>query len=167
MKKGGGDVGIARHTQKNRKLLVRDRLRLLLDDDDDFLELSSFAGLDLPYGDIPAASCLTGQNALAVSLLLLTVYSVIVVTSNSCVCIPHPHPLCSFASRRRQDQWLVVRVHRQRRHGERRHSVSNHGQEAASSARNSHSEPPALYLPGGLWWRLPTAAGLLTRVIRN
>ncbi|XP_037553862.1 methylcrotonoyl-coenzyme A carboxylase 2 [Nematolebias whitei] len=59
VKKGGGDIGIARHTQKNRKLLVRDRLRLLLDDDD-YLELSSFAGLDLPYGDIPAASCLTG-----------------------------------------------------------------------------------------------------------
>lgn len=73
VKKGGGDIGIARHTQKNRKLLVRDRLRLLLDDDD-FLELSSFAGLDLPYGDVPAASCLTGQNALAVSLVLFAVY---------------------------------------------------------------------------------------------
>ncbi|KAF7202806.1 methylcrotonoyl-CoA carboxylase beta chain, mitochondrial isoform X2 [Nothobranchius furzeri] len=59
VRKGGGDSGIARHTQRNRKLLVRDRLHLLLDDED-FLELSPFAGLGLPYGDIPSAGCLTG-----------------------------------------------------------------------------------------------------------
>lgn len=59
VKKGGGANAIARHTQRNKKLLVRDRLRLLLDDDD-FLELSAFAGLGLPYGDIPSAGCLTG-----------------------------------------------------------------------------------------------------------
>ncbi|CAG5863234.1 unnamed protein product [Menidia menidia] len=59
VKKGGGENAIARHTQRNRKLLVRDRLRLLLDDED-FLELSPFAGLGLPYGDIPSAGCLTG-----------------------------------------------------------------------------------------------------------
>ncbi|KAG7266198.1 hypothetical protein CRUP_012627 [Coryphaenoides rupestris] len=59
VRKGGGDNAIARHTQRNKKLLVKDRLRLLLDDDD-FLELSPFAGLDLPYGDIPSAGCLTG-----------------------------------------------------------------------------------------------------------
>ncbi|XP_057698132.1 methylcrotonoyl-coenzyme A carboxylase 2 isoform X3 [Corythoichthys intestinalis] len=57
--KGGGDNAIARHTQRNRKLLVQDRLRLLLDDED-FIELSRFAGLGLPYGDIPSAGCLTG-----------------------------------------------------------------------------------------------------------
>lgn len=59
VKKGGGANAIARHTQRNKKLLVRDRLRLLLDDED-FLELSPFAGLGLPYGDIPSAGCLTG-----------------------------------------------------------------------------------------------------------
>lgn len=59
VKKGGGPNAIARHTQRNKKLLVRDRLRLLLDDED-FLELSPFAGLGLPYGDIPSAGCLTG-----------------------------------------------------------------------------------------------------------
>ncbi|XP_023284698.1 methylcrotonoyl-CoA carboxylase beta chain, mitochondrial-like [Seriola lalandi dorsalis] len=59
VRKGGGESGIARHTKRNRKLLVRDRLRLLLDDED-FLELSPFAGLGLPYGDIPSAGCLTG-----------------------------------------------------------------------------------------------------------
>lgn len=61
VRKGGGESSIVRHTQKNRKLLVRDRLRLLLDDED-FLELSPFAGLGLPYGDIASAGCLTGQN---------------------------------------------------------------------------------------------------------
>ncbi|TNM88123.1 hypothetical protein fugu_006344 [Takifugu bimaculatus] len=59
VRKGGGESSIIRHTQKNRKLLVRDRLRLLLDDED-FLELSPFAGLGLPYGDIASAGCLTG-----------------------------------------------------------------------------------------------------------
>lgn len=57
--KGGGENAIARHTLRNRKVLVRDRLRMLLDDED-YLELSPFAGLDLPYGDIPSAGCLTG-----------------------------------------------------------------------------------------------------------
>ncbi|XP_076010532.1 methylcrotonoyl-CoA carboxylase beta chain, mitochondrial [Genypterus blacodes] len=59
VRKGGGDNAIARHTQRNRKLLVKDRLRLLLDDED-FLELSPLAGLGLAYGDIPSAGCLTG-----------------------------------------------------------------------------------------------------------
>ncbi|XP_019959678.2 methylcrotonoyl-CoA carboxylase beta chain, mitochondrial [Paralichthys olivaceus] len=59
VRKGGGENAIARHTKRNKKLLVRDRLRLLLDDED-FLELSPFAGLGLPYGDIPSAGCLTG-----------------------------------------------------------------------------------------------------------
>ncbi|XP_042318741.1 methylcrotonoyl-CoA carboxylase beta chain, mitochondrial-like isoform X2 [Sceloporus undulatus] len=57
--KGGGENAIFRHTQKNKKLLVRERLKMLLDDEP-FLELSPFAGLDMPYGDVPAAGCLTG-----------------------------------------------------------------------------------------------------------
>ncbi|XP_012677234.2 methylcrotonoyl-coenzyme A carboxylase 2 [Clupea harengus] len=57
--KGGGDNAVLRHTQRNKKLLVRDRLRRLLDDED-YLELGPFAGLGLPYGDIPSAGCLTG-----------------------------------------------------------------------------------------------------------
>lgn len=67
VKKGGGENAIVRHTKRNKKLLVRDRLRLLLDDED-FLELSPFAGLGLPYGDIPSAGCLTGQKPLAANL---------------------------------------------------------------------------------------------------
>ncbi|NWW46246.1 MCCB carboxylase, partial [Pedionomus torquatus] len=57
--KGGGENAILRHTQRNKKLFVRERLKLLLDDEP-FLELSPLAGLDLPYGDVPAAGCLTG-----------------------------------------------------------------------------------------------------------
>ncbi|XP_068879777.1 biotin-dependent 3-methylcrotonyl-coenzyme A carboxylase beta1 subunit-like isoform X1 [Aphelocoma coerulescens] len=59
VKKGGGEKAVLRHTQRNKKLFVRERLRLLLDDGD-FLELSPLAGLDMPYGDVPAAGCLTG-----------------------------------------------------------------------------------------------------------
>lgn len=66
VRRGGGDNAIARHTQRNKKLLIRDRLRLLLDDED-FLELSPFAGLGLLYGDIPSAACMTGQKTPAAS----------------------------------------------------------------------------------------------------
>ncbi|TNN29614.1 Methylcrotonoyl-CoA carboxylase beta chain, mitochondrial [Liparis tanakae] len=58
VRKGGEEKAIARHTQRHRKLLVRERLRLLLDDED-FLELSPFAGFGLPYGDILSAGTLT------------------------------------------------------------------------------------------------------------
>lgn len=59
--KGGGDNAITRHTQRNKKVLVRQRLRMLLDSED-YLELSPFAGLDLEYGDIPSAGCVTGAS---------------------------------------------------------------------------------------------------------
>ncbi|XP_071983636.1 methylcrotonoyl-CoA carboxylase beta chain, mitochondrial-like isoform X2 [Engystomops pustulosus] len=59
VKLGGGESAILRHTQRNKKLLVRERLKRLLDDDN-FLELSPFAGLALPYGDVPSAGCLSG-----------------------------------------------------------------------------------------------------------
>ncbi|NXX89592.1 MCCB carboxylase, partial [Centropus bengalensis] len=57
--KGGGEKAILRHTQRNKKLFVRERLKLLLDDES-FLELSPLAGFDMPYGDVPAAGCFTG-----------------------------------------------------------------------------------------------------------
>lgn len=77
VKKGGGENAIIRHTQRNRKMLVRDRLRLLLDDED-FLELSPFAGLGLSYGDIPSAGCLTGQKPLAaIQSFVLTIDCII------------------------------------------------------------------------------------------
>uniref|UniRef100_A0A8D0GAU3 methylcrotonoyl-CoA carboxylase n=1 Tax=Sphenodon punctatus TaxID=8508 RepID=A0A8D0GAU3_SPHPU len=58
--RGGGEKAIFRHTQRNKKVLVRERLKMLLDDGEPFLELSPFAGFDLPYGDVPAAGCITG-----------------------------------------------------------------------------------------------------------
>ncbi|KAJ7415686.1 putative methylcrotonoyl-CoA carboxylase beta chain, mitochondrial [Willisornis vidua] len=59
VRKGGGENAVLRHTQRNKKLFVRERLKLLLDDEA-FLELSPLAGLGMPYGDVPAAGCLTG-----------------------------------------------------------------------------------------------------------
>ncbi|KAM9004963.1 methylcrotonoyl-CoA carboxylase beta chain, mitochondrial-like isoform X1 [Sarcophilus harrisii] len=50
---------ILRHIRDNHKLLARDRLRLVLDDDS-FFELSPLAGYDLSYGTISNAGCLTG-----------------------------------------------------------------------------------------------------------
>ncbi|KAM8930425.1 methylcrotonoyl-CoA carboxylase beta chain, mitochondrial-like [Pelodytes ibericus] len=64
VKVGGGENAIVRHTQRNKKLLVRERLRLLLDEEP-FLELSPFAGLGLPYGDVPSAGCLTGVGKIS------------------------------------------------------------------------------------------------------
>ncbi|NXY43086.1 MCCB carboxylase, partial [Ceuthmochares aereus] len=57
--KGGGEKAILHHTQRNKKLFVRERLKLLFDDES-FLELSLLAGLRMPYGDVPAAGCFTG-----------------------------------------------------------------------------------------------------------
>ncbi|KAL6458978.1 hypothetical protein MHYP_G00324500 [Metynnis hypsauchen] len=59
MMKGGGERAIYQYTQRKQKVLVRDRLRMLLDDED-YLELCPFAGLGLPYGDVPSASSVTG-----------------------------------------------------------------------------------------------------------
>lgn len=59
MRQGGGTKGVERHL-KQGKLLVRDRLSKLLDNIDDFLELSSVAGHGMPYGNIPSAGVITG-----------------------------------------------------------------------------------------------------------
>lgn len=63
MRQGGGSKGVERHL-KQGKLLVKDRLSKLLDNVDDFLELSSIAGLGMPYGDVPAAGVITGMHNL-------------------------------------------------------------------------------------------------------
>ncbi|KAM9379180.1 biotin-dependent 3-methylcrotonyl-coenzyme A carboxylase beta1 subunit-like [Phaethornis superciliosus] len=59
--KGGGEKAMLHHTQRNQKLFVRQRLSLLLDEEP-FLEFSPLAGLNLPYGDVPAAGYLTGAG---------------------------------------------------------------------------------------------------------
>lgn len=120
VKKGGGESAIIRHTQKNRKVLVRDRVRLLLDDED-FFELSPFAGLGLPYGDIASAGCLTGQKPQAPVLffrpLNLTISEGLLVTDFQILTI-YPYLYYDAAAdlymfhtvsnRYWQDQWPVV-----------------------------------------------------------
>lgn len=167
---GGGERAIARHTQRNRKLLVRDRLRLLLDDED-FLELSLFAGLGLPYGDIPSAGSMTGQKRLQISVTAAK-YPHLISLFQIVFCLLHIFwdpsvTLYAFffyssvqtSFRHRQDQRSVVCVCCQRRYGERRHIVSYHGKEESPSAGNSNQKSFALRVPGRLGWSVPAAAG--------
>ena len=42
---GGGERGIKRHVIQNKKMLIRDRIKLLLDKDSEVMELSPLAGL--------------------------------------------------------------------------------------------------------------------------
>ena len=49
---GGGTSAILRHTQRNKKMLARDRIKHLIDDDYPMLEVGLFAGLGMEYGDI-------------------------------------------------------------------------------------------------------------------
>ena len=55
---GGGEKGAVRHVQKNKKVLVRDRLKGILDDDD-VLELNVTAGMGMEYGDVPCAGSIS------------------------------------------------------------------------------------------------------------
>ncbi|XP_021362699.1 methylcrotonoyl-CoA carboxylase beta chain, mitochondrial-like isoform X1 [Mizuhopecten yessoensis] len=57
---GGGEKAINRHVVKQKKLLVRDRLALFLDDPNDFLELSVMGGLAMEYGNVPKAGMIAG-----------------------------------------------------------------------------------------------------------
>ncbi|XP_064083577.1 probable methylcrotonoyl-CoA carboxylase beta chain, mitochondrial isoform X2 [Macrobrachium nipponense] len=41
-------------------MLVRDKLKYILDDDTDFLEFALLAGLGQPYGDVPSAAAICG-----------------------------------------------------------------------------------------------------------
>ena len=68
---GGGEKAIERHTKRNKKLLVRDRLRRLLDEGTDFLELSQLAGLDLEYGDVPCAGIVIGIGQISGQLCVV------------------------------------------------------------------------------------------------
>lgn len=56
---GGGEKAVARHTSKG-KLLVRNRIELLLDKSTAFLELSGLAASDLYEGGIHSAGIVTG-----------------------------------------------------------------------------------------------------------
>lgn len=56
---GGGDKAINRHTSKG-KLVVRDRINLLLDKNTAFLELSTLAAYDMYNEQINSAGIITG-----------------------------------------------------------------------------------------------------------
>ena len=57
---GGGDRGVHKHVVVNKKILARDRIRHILDEDSDFFEICPTAGMDLDYGDVPGAGTVTG-----------------------------------------------------------------------------------------------------------
>ncbi|OGT66137.1 MAG: methylcrotonoyl-CoA carboxylase [Gammaproteobacteria bacterium RIFCSPHIGHO2_12_FULL_45_9] len=59
IQEGGGEKARARH-QQHGKLLPRERIKLLLDSETDFLELSAFAGYQLYEDDVPAGGIITG-----------------------------------------------------------------------------------------------------------
>ncbi|MEO1898513.1 MAG: carboxyl transferase domain-containing protein, partial [Methylococcales bacterium] len=56
---GGDQKAMQRHVQRG-KLLVRDRIILLLDDDSPFLEFSQFASYQVYPDNLPAAGIITG-----------------------------------------------------------------------------------------------------------
>jgi len=58
---GGGEKGAARHVKVNKKVLVRDRIRGILDDGGEggTFELSVTAGMGMEYGDVPCAGSIS------------------------------------------------------------------------------------------------------------
>jgi 3-methylcrotonyl-CoA carboxylase beta subunit len=61
---GGSEDARARHIARG-KLLVRERIRRLLDPDTPFLELSALAAFDMYGGDVPSASIVTGVGRIS------------------------------------------------------------------------------------------------------
>lgn len=59
IEQGGGKVALERH-HEHGKLLPRERIKLLIDKDTEFLELSAFAGYELYEDDLPAGGIITG-----------------------------------------------------------------------------------------------------------
>ena len=57
---GGGEKGAHKHAVINKKVLVRDRIKHILDDESGFFEVGTTAGLGLDYGDVPGAGTVTG-----------------------------------------------------------------------------------------------------------
>lgn len=68
---GGGEKAIQRHTKRNKKLLVRERLGKLLDEGTEFLELSQLAGIDLEYGTVACAGVVTGIGQISGQLCVI------------------------------------------------------------------------------------------------
>jgi 3-methylcrotonyl-CoA carboxylase beta subunit len=59
---GGSADARRRHVEINKKMLVRDRLKALLDPGAPFMELGALAGWATDYGDLPAAGMVLGKR---------------------------------------------------------------------------------------------------------
>ena len=57
---GGDEKAKERHTKRNKKVLVRERLKLILDEGSEFMELAPVAGMGMEYGNIPGAGSVMG-----------------------------------------------------------------------------------------------------------
>lgn len=68
---GGGENARQRHTLRNKKILARDRIKILLDEKSDFLELSPFAGYELEYGTVACAGLVSGIGSIAGQLCVV------------------------------------------------------------------------------------------------
>lgn len=58
----GGEKARKRHVEVNRKLLVWDRIGLLVDPGAPLLNLAPLAGLALDYGDVPYGGSVCGEG---------------------------------------------------------------------------------------------------------
>ena len=59
---GGGPKSTKRYVEQHGKMLPEDKLRHIIDEGTEFLELMQLAGLGMEYGNVPRASCLTGRR---------------------------------------------------------------------------------------------------------
>ncbi|BFZ16643.1 hypothetical protein BsWGS_19683 [Bradybaena similaris] len=69
---GGGEKAIERHVKRHGKMLISDRVNALVDNADDFLELSLIAGIGMDYGHVPRANILTGIGKVMGRYCLIT-----------------------------------------------------------------------------------------------
>ena len=93
---GGSERSREKHLARG-KLLARDRIRLLLDPDADFLELGRHAGWRVYSDDVPCAGIVTGIGRIhecnTKSFVLANRYEIIVdQRRNDLVDLPHDRP---------------------------------------------------------------------------
>ena len=68
---GGGEKGIHKHVNVNKKLLPRERIRQIIDEDADFFDICPTAGLGLDYGDVPGGGTITGIGTIRGHLVMI------------------------------------------------------------------------------------------------
>jgi hypothetical protein len=66
---GGNERDKIRHVERNKKLLVKDRLELLFDKYSDTLEVAPLAGMGMSYGDVPRAGIVTGSHKILITIV--------------------------------------------------------------------------------------------------